>query len=175
MIKLIGINSEVEGRSFPLDQESILVGRDKTNHIQLNDVSVSTMHCMIVSDPATGTYIKDADSTNGTRINTRDIEEGSLNPGDTLEIGNVLFEVHLADQETIHLTEPLVEGTGAAEPAAAPVGSIAFDDPEEAQVERRTRSLPQIMIPDWAYALTFTVLVLVTVYFVFSALRVLIA
>src|SRR2546427_4536924 len=69
------------------------LGRSSTNHFQIDHGSVSGSHCQITVDPDAIT-VQDLGSTNGTFIDRTPIQEQKLQPGQTLQLGNVelLFE-----------------------------------------------------------------------------------
>jgi hypothetical protein len=77
----------IEGkRHFPLDRETIKIGRRLDNHLVLDDPHVSRGHARI--EIIDGHYcLTDLNSTAGTRINGRSIKEGYiLRPGDIISI-----------------------------------------------------------------------------------------
>lgn len=74
-----------------LNDEQITLGRVDDNMIVIADISVSSHHAELTSRD--GDYIlRDIGSTNGTRLNGRDIAEGADTPlqdGDTVIFGKV--------------------------------------------------------------------------------------
>lgn len=60
-----------EGKRLPLVGK-ITIGRDRTNHIVLNDVLVSREHA-IIQKIRNVYYLKDLESTNGTFVNGQQI------------------------------------------------------------------------------------------------------
>lgn len=73
----------------------IKIGRDKSNHIQLDDPLVSRNHAIIerIGDIY---YIRDLDSTNSTYVNKNPIKPGEakkLQPGSIINIGKCEFQV----------------------------------------------------------------------------------
>lgn len=80
-------------KDFPLEGETTIVGRrpDCGLRIQTNDVS--RQHCEIrVND---GVHVKDLGSSNGTYVNGKRVAETTLNAGDRLGVGPVLFVVQI--------------------------------------------------------------------------------
>lgn len=80
----------VKGRSidqaFPLKSEEISVGRDPTNDIFLDDITVSRQHAKI-SLIGNDCVIQDRGSLNGTYLNRQRIEKSKLQHKDELQIG----------------------------------------------------------------------------------------
>ena len=78
----------INSRVFPLDQAEISVGRDLENRLVINDPSISRWHAKLVA--VDGKYVVyDLDSTNGTLINGKLIEQQLLSSGDTLSFAEV--------------------------------------------------------------------------------------
>ncbi|OQW98098.1 MAG: hypothetical protein BWK77_00080, partial [Verrucomicrobia bacterium A1] len=90
MAVLIGMSPEVKGKNFDLDLEKTTIGRNATNMIVIDHVTVSGRHCCIVK---TGNKFSAVDlgSTNGTRVNSKEIKESNLHPKDLLQVGSVEF------------------------------------------------------------------------------------
>lgn len=90
MASLIGMSAEVKGKSFPIDRDEITIGRAKDNVVVIESATVSGHHCAIVRD-GTRYVLKDLESTNGTRLNSKDVSESKLRPKDIVQIGSVEF------------------------------------------------------------------------------------
>src|SRR5437764_5640962 len=79
------------GRTFPLDRESTVLGRDASCEIVLTDHKVSKRHARIRRSDD-GFHIEDLQSTNGTRVGDRTLTEiRRLEPGDRIEVGSTLL------------------------------------------------------------------------------------
>jgi pSer/pThr/pTyr-binding forkhead associated (FHA) protein len=87
-----------EGPSILLDKPILLIGRHQECDIQISSRKISRRHCCIaqVNDHL---VVRDLCSTNGVRINGVRVNEGCLNAGDELTIGNYRYEVRLSSQE----------------------------------------------------------------------------
>ena len=90
MASLIGMSAEVKGKSFPIDRDEITIGRAKDNVVTIESPTVSGHHCAIVRD-GVRYLLKDMESTNGTRLNSKDVSEAKLRPKDIVQIGSVEF------------------------------------------------------------------------------------
>jgi pSer/pThr/pTyr-binding forkhead associated (FHA) protein len=73
------------GARFLLDAAETKIGRDTTNEIQLDDITVSRSHAMISKKD--GYNIKDLGSLNGTYLNAIAVRDTKINAGDEIQIG----------------------------------------------------------------------------------------
>ncbi|TAN36721.1 MAG: FHA domain-containing protein [Verrucomicrobia bacterium] len=89
MAQLIGMSEEVKGKTFLIDQDEMVIGRRKENNIVLDHASVSGRHCAIRREGGR-CFVRDLGSTNGTRLNGRDLNvEQRLHPKDLLQVGTL--------------------------------------------------------------------------------------
>ena len=99
-----------EGPSILLDKPIMLVGRHEECDLQLNSRKVSRKHCCIaqVKDYL---IIRDLGSTNGIRMNGRQVQAAPLRHGDRFEIGaqtfQIVIEEHDESPDTYELTPVL--------------------------------------------------------------------
>jgi predicted component of type VI protein secretion system len=107
---MVGKNENYAGRRIHLPESGGVVGRDPRNHVVITHESVSSLHAMLRVENG-ALYVRDQQSTNGTRLNGLDIQDAQVQDGDELEIGNVLFTV----------TAPEFSKRGAAPPSPIPV------------------------------------------------------
>jgi Nif-specific regulatory protein len=111
--RLIAISGALKGTIFALTQDEVLVGREASNTVCVNDPSVSRRHCLLrrVDDSestslegetlhsintASQWTIADLESFNGTFVNGVPVKEHSLAHGDQIAVGDVvlLFLLH---------------------------------------------------------------------------------
>ena len=92
MAKLIGMSGDFKGREFPIEQGEITIGRKADNTILLDNPAISSHHCRILHN-GDNCVLQDLDSTNGTRVNSRDVKESPLHHKDLLQFGSVEFMV----------------------------------------------------------------------------------
>ncbi len=83
-------NEDGNRKHFQFDRNSITMGRDSNNTLQLKDRKTSRVHCKI-EKTEDGYRILDLDSQNGTRVNGEQVKEGYLLSGDRIEIGDTEF------------------------------------------------------------------------------------
>ena len=99
MAKLIGMSGDFKGREFPIEQGEITIGRKADNTILLDNPAISSHHCRILRSGDT-CVLQDLDSTNGTRVNSRDVKESPLHHKDLLQFGSVEFMVDAPELAT---------------------------------------------------------------------------
>ena len=67
------------------------IGRAESADININDKSVSRRHCRVFPTGDGGFEITDLNSSNGTRVNDKKVDNIRLNDGDLIHFGSVLF------------------------------------------------------------------------------------
>jgi len=82
---------DAQGREIPVVGR-LQIGRDPINQIPIDDPLASRVHATIWEDGGT-LYIRDEQSSNGTLVNGKRIEETRLRPRDQIQIGNSAFQV----------------------------------------------------------------------------------
>lgn len=75
-----------------LPEDSLTIGRSRSNSIVLDDMLVSRRHVVITADEE-GLLLRDLGSRNGTFVNGRRVEQTHLHEGDRIGIGASTFEV----------------------------------------------------------------------------------
>ena len=99
-------------RVIVLDQPVTNLGRKKDNHVVITDEHVSRYHAQIRQ--ISGRYLLlDMNSTVGTSVNGRKIEQTFLKPGDVISLGGV----------------PVIFGVGSAEMAIESIGTSPHQVP----------------------------------------------
>jgi len=84
------------GARFLLDAAETKIGRDTTNEIQLDDITVSRSHAMISKKD--GYHIKDLGSLNGTYLNAIVVRDTQVNAGDEIQIGKYHLTLFIGDK-----------------------------------------------------------------------------
>jgi hypothetical protein len=75
-----------DGRTYPLQVGSTVIGRGDQANLRLPDVGISRRHARLDFDGGQ-VVITDLGSTNGTSVNGQRISAVALNPGDMIQIG----------------------------------------------------------------------------------------
>ena len=76
-----------------LTKTSTVLGRDPASDLFIDNADVSWRHCLL-DVQAMGISVLDLNSTNGTYVNSKLVQNAHLNPGDRLELGPCLFTVN---------------------------------------------------------------------------------
>ncbi len=91
------VRKKVDGSSLQrwfLPEKELTVGRGKTADVQIQDERASRKHFIVTSRDG-GYFIRDLNSTNGTWVNGRQVDETRLRPTDKIRVGETIlvFEV----------------------------------------------------------------------------------
>ena len=110
-----GTRNEVE-----LEGTSIIVGRDPSCDLVLNDVRCSRRHAVIEAGPD-GLAVRDNGSANGVFVNGKKVDRVPLAEGDTIRLGEVIINV-LPDEilPTVAMSVPDLEDVESTEPIERP-------------------------------------------------------
>lgn len=77
----------ITGEEFKISNSVTSIGRGTEANIQIDDTSVSRLHCSIVL--GSEVLIRDLGSTNGTVVDGQRITETTLHDGSIIKIGNI--------------------------------------------------------------------------------------
>ncbi len=97
MAKLLLKHEGITIGTYSLDSDTLGIGRNVGNDIQLDDPAVSSKHATITRaaneylDGHYDYYLEDLGSTNGTKLNRRRISRELLKHGDAIQVGSHLF------------------------------------------------------------------------------------
>lgn len=114
------------GKVYPLDGAELIIGRDTSNAVSINDAEVSRKHAKLELR-GTAYLIHDLGSTNGTFVNGMRIAGAQvLNPGDTVSFGEnimIMYEAVMDPNATMMSSSARAAKTAAPvqRPAPAPV------------------------------------------------------
>ena len=95
----------------------VVVGRDPSCDLVLNDVKCSRRHAVVEAGPD-GLTIRDSGSANGVYLNEQKVERAALKPGDVVRLGD----------SVIHVLPDEVEGTMVMGPAEDGIGEATVGD-----------------------------------------------
>ncbi|MFH1477744.1 MAG: FHA domain-containing protein [Verrucomicrobiota bacterium] len=85
-------------KEFELGRKSITIGRGTDADVMIADKLASRIHCGI-SYKDGNYYLRDFDSRNGTLVNDRLIEDCRLNPGDRIQVGDMILTVEASPRK----------------------------------------------------------------------------
>jgi len=135
---LVMFRTDGTRRDFPLANQITLLGRATHADLQVPLPEVSREHCQILVG-YDAVSVHDQGSSNGTYHNGKRVKHATLNPGDQLAIGPVVFTLSVDGQPAnIDPVPLLLEGHPAPEPK-----------PQDTQ---DTTETPELEIPSPAYA-----------------------
>lgn len=83
---------------FPIETEVVSIGRSGENNVVIDHPSVSSKHCEMKRVKG-GFILVDLGSTNGIHLNETEWEVIDLKDGMDAEVGDVLFNYQLTDEE----------------------------------------------------------------------------
>jgi NADPH-dependent 2,4-dienoyl-CoA reductase/sulfur reductase-like enzyme/pSer/pThr/pTyr-binding forkhead associated (FHA) protein len=110
------------GKTFPLDHETIGVGRLPPAQVVIADREVSSLHAQLTRDDA-GWFLRDVGSRNGTSVNGVEITDAHLlRAGDRVRVGTSELVFRSTDAATL-MAPPIatpVPASGAIDHASAP-------------------------------------------------------
>lgn len=133
---LVMFKADGSRRDFPLERQRVIVGRKNTCDLRIPLTSVSRQHCeLTLSDDRL--VVRDLGSSNGTYHNSKRVQEATLEPGDELVIGPVVFTVVIDGKpQNIKPIRTLIndqEDTGELDAPPAAERSDTFEQVDEDQ------------------------------------------
>lgn len=91
MASVYVIRGQDHGQHFSIRGTQSTIGRDSSNQIRLNDSEVSRQHA-VINRLSNGEFeIRDFGSSNGTFVNSRQIQTATLRTGDRIQVGRSLM------------------------------------------------------------------------------------
>ena len=104
---LLAVNGSHPGRVYPLQRNTIILGRSERADIRISHPSVSSEHARLING-SLGFEIEDLGSTNGTYVGNDRVTRTRLHSGDRLTLGTIEFSflVDKAQDTTMALLPP---------------------------------------------------------------------
>ena len=99
MASLFVIQGRDQGTRFELEGETVGLGRDASNPVQVHDTEVSRRHAELRRSDE-GVVLGDLRSSNGTFVNGKRVERHELQTGDRIQIGRTLLLFTDADDNS---------------------------------------------------------------------------
>ena len=124
--------SDGEKRSFSIARDMTVIGRREDCDLRIPLGEVSRKHCRLVRDGDT-LKLEDLGSSNGTFLNGQRVQEALLSPGDTIQVGPVVFALQIDGEPPEDDLRPVSAATAGAAEEAMPLGE---EDEEAATVGR---------------------------------------
>src|SRR5436305_604837 len=93
-VVLVMFRADGERKSFSITRDVTVMGRREDCDFRIPLGDISRKHCRIIKEE-NALKIEDLGSSNGTYVNGKRIHEAELQPGDTVQIGPVVFVAQL--------------------------------------------------------------------------------
>src|SRR5690606_17105326 len=122
-----------ERRSFSLPREMTVIGRREDCDLRIPLGDVSRKHCRLVQEGGT-LRLEDLGSSNGTYHNGQRVQEATISPGDTIQIGPVVFVAQIDGMPPDDALQPLTMQAAAALDAST-AGNEGLEAGELQEVE----------------------------------------
>jgi predicted component of type VI protein secretion system len=126
-VVMVMFRADGQRRNFSVTRDMTVIGRREDCDLRIPLSDVSRKHCRVIVD-GDSLKVEDLGSSNGTYVNGERVQQAELSPGDTLQIGPVVFVLqvdgHPADEELQPVTAQSAgaagnAGTRTGEPASA--------------------------------------------------------
>src|SRR3954467_10014298 len=116
---LVMFRSDGERRSFSIARDMTVIGRREDCDLRIPLGEVSRKHCRLVRDGDT-LKLEDLGSSNGTFLNGQRVQEALLSPGDTIQVGPVVFVLQIDGVPSDEELQPVtLDASAAAHPTGA--------------------------------------------------------
>ena len=99
----------VSGGSWTFRPPAVL-GREPGSGLCIDHESISRKHCQFTLSPDEALVVKDMDSMNGTYVDDRRVQQATLMPGQTLQIGALVLKVEFTEDAVDVVTPPKTSG-----------------------------------------------------------------
>jgi pSer/pThr/pTyr-binding forkhead associated (FHA) protein len=94
-------------KTIPVSRSPFLIGRDSQCHVRAASLAISNRHCSVATR-GTRVFIRDFDSTNGTRVNDELlVGEAELHDRDRITVGPLLFMIRIERSVAVDRPTPL--------------------------------------------------------------------
>ncbi len=88
-----------QGRRYPLGEEDVSIGRERDNTIVIASESASRRHARIFVSGGSHVLV-DLESTNGTLLNGKPVQEQTLRHGDVIRVGSMVLR-YAVENDTV--------------------------------------------------------------------------
>src|SRR5205823_9874665 len=110
-VVLVMFRQDGERRSFSLTRDITVIGRREDCDLRIPLGEVSRKHCRLIRD-GDSLRLEDLGSSNGTYLNAQRVQEAILTPGDSVQVGPVVFVLQVDGQPADEELSPItVEAT----------------------------------------------------------------
>jgi predicted component of type VI protein secretion system len=117
-VVMVMFRADGQRRSFSVTRDMTVVGRREDCDLRIPLSDVSRKHCRLIIN-GEAIKIEDLGSSNGTYVNGERVQHAELSPGDTLQIGPVVFVLQVDGFPTDEDLQPVTAATANAGTKAA--------------------------------------------------------
>ena len=121
-VVLVMFRPDGQRRSFSVARDMTVIGRREDCDLRIPLSDVSRKHCRLILN-SEAIRVEDLGSSNGTYRNGERVQQSELSPGDTLQIGPVVFVLQVdgfpADEDLQPVTVQSAAAASAGRPAEA--------------------------------------------------------
>src|SRR3954449_9513863 len=93
-VVMVMFRPDGQRRSFSIARDMTVIGRREDCDLRIPLGDISLKHCRIVRDGEM-LKIEDLGSSNGTFLNAHRVQEALLSPGDSIQVGPVVFVLQI--------------------------------------------------------------------------------
>lgn len=134
-VVLVMFRPDGQRRSFSITRDMTVIGRREDCDLRIPLGDVSRKHCRLILDGDT-IKVEDLGSSNGTYRNGERIQQAELTPGDTLQIGPVVFVLQVDGMPADEDLQPVtVQSAAAATHTGAPAQTVGEEEAEIVDLE----------------------------------------
>lgn len=94
-VQLVMFRDGGDHRPFSVSKGTTVIGRREDCDLRIAVGDVSRKHCRVITDADGEMRVEDLGSSNGTFVNGHRVQNSTLNAGDTLQVGPVVFIVQV--------------------------------------------------------------------------------
>jgi pSer/pThr/pTyr-binding forkhead associated (FHA) protein len=133
---LVMFRSDGERRSFSIARDITVIGRREDCDLRIPLGDISRKHCRLIRD-GESMRLEDLGSSNGTFHNGQRVQEATLTPGDSVQVGPVVFVLQVDGVPADDELAPVIAAPVTEEGQAAEVqeGAAAEGEPYPAEAE----------------------------------------
>jgi pSer/pThr/pTyr-binding forkhead associated (FHA) protein len=131
---LVMFRSDGERRSFSIARDMTVIGRREDCDLRIPLGEVSRKHCRLIRD-GDSLKLEDLGSSNGTYLNGQRVQESQLSPGDTLQVGPVVFVLQVDGEPADDELRPVIAEQAEAEPVSLGDDDAPTLEPESLEPE----------------------------------------